>query len=154
MARLHEVVLALAAEMLVLGELAATLAEARAKAQARLDDGSAAEIFARMVAALGGPADFVERHDAYLPRAARRPALRRGRRPASSRRWIRAQIGLAVDRIWAAGGGARSDRDRSGGRLQRGARRSAPSRAPASRSRWCMRRARRMPTPRSRRCGA
>ena len=38
--------------------LAATPAEARAKAQARLDDGSAAETFARMVAALDGPSDF------------------------------------------------------------------------------------------------
>jgi thymidine phosphorylase len=35
----------------------------------RLDDGSAAETFARMVAALDGPADFVERHESYLPRA-------------------------------------------------------------------------------------
>jgi thymidine phosphorylase len=67
--RLHEVVLALAAEMLVLGKLAPTLAEARATAQARLDDGSAAEKFARMVAALGGPADFIGRHHAHLPRA-------------------------------------------------------------------------------------
>jgi thymidine phosphorylase len=68
-ARLHEVVLTLAAEMLLLGRLAATLPEARAKAQMRLDDGSAAETFARMVAALDGPADFIERHESYLPRA-------------------------------------------------------------------------------------
>jgi thymidine phosphorylase len=67
--RLHEVVLSLAAEMLLLGHLAATPAEARAKAQARLDDGSAAETFARMVAALDGPSDFLERHVSYLPRA-------------------------------------------------------------------------------------
>jgi len=32
-----------------------------------LDNGKAAEIFARMVAAQNGPADFVERYDAYLP---------------------------------------------------------------------------------------
>jgi thymidine phosphorylase len=68
-ARLHAVVLALAAEMLLLGRLAASLPEARAMAEKRLDDGSAAEIFARMVAALDGPADFVERHESYLPRA-------------------------------------------------------------------------------------
>jgi len=67
--RLHEVVLALAAEMLLLGHLATTPAEARAKAQARLDDGSAAETFARMVAALDGPSNFLERHASYLPRA-------------------------------------------------------------------------------------
>jgi thymidine phosphorylase len=67
--RLHEVVLALAAEMLLLGRLATSLPEARRVAQARLDDGGAAETFARMVAALDGPADFVERHESYLPRA-------------------------------------------------------------------------------------
>jgi thymidine phosphorylase len=67
--RLHDVVSSLAAEMLVLGNLAATLSEAQAKLQMRLEDGSAAETFARMVAALGGPTDFLERHDRYLPRA-------------------------------------------------------------------------------------
>jgi thymidine phosphorylase len=67
--RLHEVVLSLAAEMLLLGNLAATLGEARAKAERRLDDGGAAETFARMVAALDGPSDFLERHASYLPRA-------------------------------------------------------------------------------------
>jgi thymidine phosphorylase len=67
--RLHEVVLALAAEMLVLGRLAGTLPEARAKAEARLADGSAAETFARMVAALGGPKDFMARSEAQLAAA-------------------------------------------------------------------------------------
>jgi thymidine phosphorylase len=67
--RLHDVVLALAAEMLVIGGLAATLAEARTMAQARLADGSAAEAFARMVTALGGPADFTARPGAYLRQA-------------------------------------------------------------------------------------
>jgi len=67
--RLCEVVLALAAEMLALGGLASTPTEARAKAEAGLADGSAAEVFGRMVAALGGPGDFVERHDVLLPRA-------------------------------------------------------------------------------------
>jgi thymidine phosphorylase len=65
-ARLHDITLALAAEMLVLGKLASSLSEARTKAQAKLDDGSAAETFGRMVAALGGPADFVERHATRL----------------------------------------------------------------------------------------
>jgi thymidine phosphorylase len=68
--RLHDITLELAAEMLVLGKLTATLSEARAKAQKRLDDGSAAETFGRMVAALGGPTDFVDRHDDHLPGAA------------------------------------------------------------------------------------
>jgi thymidine phosphorylase len=55
--RLAEVTLALTAEALVLGKLAPDMAVARAMAQAKLDDGSAAERFARMVAALGGPKD-------------------------------------------------------------------------------------------------
>ncbi|TWS95138.1 thymidine phosphorylase [Reyranella sp. CPCC 100927] len=68
-ARLHDVVMALAAEMLVLGKLAPSLAEARTKAEACLADGRAAETFARMVAALGGPADILARGDAHLPTA-------------------------------------------------------------------------------------
>jgi thymidine phosphorylase len=68
-ARLHEVVMTLAAEMLVIGDLADTLAAARAKAEAALADGCARERFGRMVAALGGPNDFVERPREYLPRA-------------------------------------------------------------------------------------
>jgi thymidine phosphorylase len=68
-ARLHEVTLALCAEMLVLGKLAANEQEARAKLQASLDSGEAAERFAKMVAALGGPADLMANPDKYLERA-------------------------------------------------------------------------------------
>ena len=68
-ARLHAVTMALCAEMLVLGGLAITEAEARIKLQAALDSGEAAERFARMVSALGGPADLIERPDAYLEQA-------------------------------------------------------------------------------------
>ncbi|GGD05314.1 thymidine phosphorylase [Aureimonas glaciei] len=68
-ARLLEVTVALAAEMLALGGLAADSADGLAKARAALDDGRAAEIFGRMVAALGGPIDFVARMDHYLPAA-------------------------------------------------------------------------------------
>lgn len=64
--RLHEVTLALCAEMLVLGGLSADTAAARVKLQAALDSGAAAEKFAQMVAALGGPADLMERPEAYL----------------------------------------------------------------------------------------
>ena len=65
-ARLHEVTLALCADMLVLGGLAENETVARAKLMAALDSGQAAERFARMVAALGGPADLVERPELYL----------------------------------------------------------------------------------------
>ena len=44
-------------------------ADARAKLQAVLDNGKAAEVFGRMVAAQQGPIDFVERYDSYLPAA-------------------------------------------------------------------------------------
>jgi thymidine phosphorylase len=68
-ARLHEVNMALCAEMLLLGGLADSLDHARARLQAALDSGAAAERFARMVSALGGPADLLERPDAYLAAA-------------------------------------------------------------------------------------
>jgi thymidine phosphorylase len=67
--RLEEVTIELGAEMLVLGGLAPSLNEARVRLLAALDDGQAAEVFGRMVAALGGPADFVERYRAHLPEA-------------------------------------------------------------------------------------
>jgi thymidine phosphorylase len=68
-ARLHEVTMAVCAEMLVLAGLATTDEQARAQLQAALDSGEAAERFARMVKALGGPADLVERPDAWLEQA-------------------------------------------------------------------------------------
>ena len=66
--RMHEVVVALGAEMLVLASLATDTADGRAKIEAALD-GAAAEKFAEMVAALGGPADLVEHPDRHLERA-------------------------------------------------------------------------------------
>jgi thymidine phosphorylase len=69
-ARLEAVVMALACEMLMLGGIAGTAADAEAKARAALDQGRAAELFQRMVSALGGPADFIDRPAAHLPVAA------------------------------------------------------------------------------------
>ncbi len=64
--RLHQVTMALATELLVLSGLAIDEA-AGAQALARcLDDGCAAEVFAKMVGALGGPNDFIEKADHYL----------------------------------------------------------------------------------------
>ncbi|WP_153915205.1 thymidine phosphorylase [Shewanella sp. TC10] len=65
--RLYEVTMGLCAEMLVLGGIAQNDAEARNKLNTVLDNGKAAEIFGRMVSGLGGPADFVESYDKYLP---------------------------------------------------------------------------------------
>ncbi len=64
--RLHEVVLALGAELLVLGGIAADHDDARARLDAALAGGHAAERFSRMVAALGGPTDLVEHPDHRL----------------------------------------------------------------------------------------
>ncbi len=65
--RQHEVTMALSAELLVTGRLFATVADARAACERALASGAAAERFARMVAALGGPADVLERPDTCLP---------------------------------------------------------------------------------------
>uniref|UniRef100_A0A914XSF0 Deoxyribose-phosphate aldolase n=21 Tax=root TaxID=1 RepID=A0A914XSF0_9BILA len=67
--RLFDVTMALCVEMLISGKLAKDDAEARAKLQAVLDNGKAAEVFGRMVAAQKGPTDFVENYAKYLPTA-------------------------------------------------------------------------------------
>lgn len=67
--RLYEVTMVLCIEMLVSGTLAANRNEACQKLQAVLDNGKAAEIFGRMVAAQKGLSDFVENYNKYLPTA-------------------------------------------------------------------------------------
>lgn len=67
--RLEEVVLSFAADMLVSSGLASSAAEGRQRAARALSGGEAAERFGRMVHLLGGPADFMERPDQYLPKA-------------------------------------------------------------------------------------
>ena len=66
--RLHEVVTALCRELLLLGGLAEDAARAQAEIEKALDSGAAAESFQHMVAASGGPSDFVDRHSRHLPR--------------------------------------------------------------------------------------
>ena len=58
--RLHTVATALARELLVLGGLARDGAAAEAAVDKALASGAAAERFARMVSALGGPRDLIE----------------------------------------------------------------------------------------------
>ena len=67
--RLREVVTTLCREVLVLGGLAENAADARTAVENTLNDGGAAESFQRMVAASGGPNDFVDHHERRLPRA-------------------------------------------------------------------------------------
>src|SRR5262249_40420329 len=65
--RLDAVTSTLAEELLVLGGLATTPAHAATAVQRALASGAAAEPVARMVTALGGPADLVENADRHLP---------------------------------------------------------------------------------------
>jgi len=67
--RLNDVTLDLVAEMLIVGGTEDDRAVARRRADDAVSSGKAAEVFARMVAALGGPADFTENLDKYLPTA-------------------------------------------------------------------------------------
>ena len=67
--RLHEVVFALAAEMLALAGIEADRQVAKTLLQSALDQGQATRVFADMVSALGGPADLVEQVGHYLPQA-------------------------------------------------------------------------------------
>lgn len=66
--RLRGVTLAMCAELLRLGGIATTMEDADARVLRALDSGAAAERFARMVSALGGPSDLLERPEAHLPR--------------------------------------------------------------------------------------
>ena len=67
--RLNEVVLALCAEMLLVGGIENDRDGARARCDEVVSSGEAAEVFGHMVAALGGPTDFVESHEKHLPHA-------------------------------------------------------------------------------------
>ncbi|WP_375550339.1 thymidine phosphorylase [Rhodophyticola porphyridii] len=66
---LHRLTVALGGEVLALGGLAADAADGEGRIAAALSSGQAAERFGEMVAALGGPADFVERWRDRLPAA-------------------------------------------------------------------------------------
>lgn len=63
--RLDAVTRALAVEMLALGGIS----DGETKVEQAINSGAVAEHFARMVAAQGGPADLIERPDAYLAQA-------------------------------------------------------------------------------------
>lgn len=64
--RLHQVTMALCSEMLITSKLAVDTAEAERKLMAALESGKAAEVFAHMVHALGGPADIMENYSRHL----------------------------------------------------------------------------------------
>jgi thymidine phosphorylase len=102
------VVRTLAAELLVLGGLEADIDAAARRVDAVLASGLAAEHFGRMVAAMGGPAGFMERAGSLLPSAPFELVLE-----APQAGWVRAvatrEIGLACIEL---GGGRHKDSDR------------------------------------------
>ncbi len=67
--RLEKVVMALCAELLLLGHLAADQSSAEKMLESALTSGKAAEVFSRMVVGLGGPSDLLENYNAHLPKA-------------------------------------------------------------------------------------
>ncbi|AYD03360.1 thymidine phosphorylase [Neorhizobium sp. NCHU2750] len=105
--RLETLVLAEVAEMLVQSGLVETVAAGESMARTALSSGRALETFGRMVHALGGPADFCDRPETYLPKApvmAEVPAPADGYLAACDAR----AIGLAVVDM---GGGRRQVSD-------------------------------------------
>lgn len=106
--RLHEVVIELAAYMLLHGGQAENVEAGREMAQNALDDHSALAHFAQMVTLLGGPQDFVERPEGYLEKA---PVIGAVKAPKSG--YITAMdtraIGVAV--VALGGGRVRTEDD-------------------------------------------
>ena len=106
--RLIEATFALAAEMLVSARLASTADAALRDLDRALTSGRAAECFAKMVTALGGPSDLLEHPDRHLLRA---PCQRAVHAPSDG--VVRAidvrALGMAVV---ALGGGRRRAEDR------------------------------------------
>ncbi len=67
--RLHQVVMALAAQMLLASNIVQDLQQGRALAQQALDNGKAAEIFEQMIFELGGSASFLTTYEQELTTA-------------------------------------------------------------------------------------
>ena len=99
--RLDEIVIALCAEMLVAAGVETDRGAAARRCDEAVRSGKAAEVFARMVHALGGPADLLEKPDAYLAKApVRRTVHARGTLIAVDTR----EVGNAIIEL---GGGRR-----------------------------------------------
>jgi thymidine phosphorylase len=106
--RLLAVTLGLAARLTVLGGLADTLEQALMMLERALDDGRAAERFQRMVAALGGPTDFLDHPQRHLAEAPVRRRAFWGRKGTVQAIDARA-LGLAIIEL---GGGRRRPDER------------------------------------------
>jgi thymidine phosphorylase len=107
-ARLWDVTIALGAELLALADLVPDAAAGAARLERAFASGAAAERFERMVAALGGPAGFLDGFERHLPSApvvAEVPAPEAGFVTGIDTR----ALGLAVIEL---GGGRRAPSDR------------------------------------------
>ena len=106
--RVMEITLALGAELLLSAGIASDNAAARVKLQQTLTNGKAAEHFDKMVAALGGPSNFLANHEKHLAPA---PIIRPV--PAEAEGYVSAirtrELGLAVIEL---GGGRRVASDK------------------------------------------
>ncbi len=67
--RLHQVTMRLAARLLTISGQFSAETDALARLEGDLASGKALETFARMIAKLGGPADFTDHPAKYLPQA-------------------------------------------------------------------------------------
>jgi len=106
--RVMDITLALGAELLLSAGFESEVATARGRLQATLTSGKAADHFERMVRALGGPADFLSRHESHLAAAPIiRPVFAAQEATVASIRTR--ELGLAVIEL---GGGRRVATDR------------------------------------------
>ena len=104
--RVYEITVRLGMGLLLSAKLAASATEARSKLEDALSSGAAAEFFARMVTALGGPADFIDAPEKHLkPAALTRPVYADEEGTVSS--IATRELGLAV--IELGGGRRRAD---------------------------------------------
>ncbi|SIN73013.1 thymidine phosphorylase [Salinivibrio sp. ES.052] len=106
--RLYNVTMALCADMLVVSGLATDVNQAKQKLDQALDSGRAAECFAKMIAGLGGPADFVESPAQHLATASVIKPVYAERSGIASAMDTRA-LGMAIIEI---GGGRRVASDK------------------------------------------
>ena len=105
--RLQAISECLGGELLSVGHIAGSTADGERRIREAISSGRAAETFARMVSALGGPADIVERRDKHLQRSPVRVPV-----PASQTGFVHAidcrGLGHAVVEL---GGGRLSGQD-------------------------------------------
>jgi len=99
--RLDDVTISLCAEMLVVGGIESDRVVARKICNEAVTSGRAAEVFGRMVTALGGPADFNDKFESYLADA---PVKRRVHAPGFVTKVDARAVGNAIIEL---GGGRR-----------------------------------------------